>query len=190
MKEKIQNENGIILIATYDDYGEFTEFSEARYENIQVGDEIQFYENGIPTETFTVFAKAATVDMESGGLCGPGNNIISDIGTPPMYMSEENFKKIYKNPSLYCVLFDTGKEQQQEMETYYLEYTTQKIWNVLYQSVEKLGTSVQTTKNTTLLIGALIGGIFALVGIINLMNLIMTSIVTRDMSLRLCRALE
>lgn len=179
LKEKIQNENGIILIATYDDYGEFTEFSEARYENIQVGDEIQFYENGIPTETFTVLAKAATVDMESGGLCGPGNNIISDIGTPPMYMSEENFKKIYKNPSLYCVLFDTGKEQQQEMEDYLSEYTTQKNMDVLYQSVEKLGTSVQTTKNTTLLIGALIGGIFALVGIINLMNLIMTSIVTR-----------
>lgn len=65
------------------------------------------------------------------------------------------------------------------METYLSEYTTQKNTDVLYQSTEKLGASVQTTKNTTLLIGGLIGGIFALVGIINLMNLIMTSIVTR-----------
>lgn len=179
LKEKIQNENGIILIARYNDNGEFTEFSEARYENIQVGDEIQFYENDVPTETFTVLAKAATEDMEAGGLSGSGNNIIADIGTPPMYMSEEHFKELYENPSLYCVLFDTEKEQQQDMEAYLSEYTTQKNPDVLYQSAEKLGASVQTTKNTTLLIGGLIGGIFALVGIINLMNLIMTSIVTR-----------
>lgn len=179
LKEKIQNENGIILISKYNDNGEFTEHTEARYENLQVGDEIQFYENGTKTETFTVFAKAATTDMEAGTLCGPGSNIIADIGTPPMYMAEENFKKIYKNPSLYCVLFDTEKEQKQDMETYLSEYTTQKNTDVLYQSTEKLGASVQTTKNTTLLIGGLIGGIFALVGIINLMNLIMTSIVTR-----------
>lgn len=179
LKDKIQNENGIILISGYNDNGEFTEFTEKQYQNMQVGDEIQFYENGVPTKKFTVLAKAVTVDMESGGLTGPGNNIISDIGTPPMYMSENHFKELYENPSLYCVLFDMEKEQQQEMEDYLSEYTTQKNMDVLYQSAEKLGTSVQTTKNATLLIGGLIGGIFALVGIINLMNLIMTSIVTR-----------
>ena len=179
LKEKIQNENGIILISDYTDKGEFTELSETKYENIQVGDEIQFYENGVPTETFTVLAKAATEDMEAGGLSGSGNNILSDIGGPVMYMSEEHFKEIYENPPLYCVLFDTEKEYEQEMEDYLSEYTTQKNMDVLYQSVDKLGATVQTTKNTVLLIGGLIGGIFALVGIINLMNLIMTSIVTR-----------
>lgn len=179
LKEKIQNEKGIILIASYNDNGGFTELSKAKYENIQVGDEIQFYENGVPTETFTVLAKAVTEDMEAGGLSGSGNNIISDIGGPIMYMSEEHFKEIYENPPLYCVLFDTEKEYEQEMEDYLSEYTTQKNRDVLYQSVDKLGATVQTTKNTVLLIGGLIGGIFALVGIINLMNLIMTSIVTR-----------
>lgn len=179
LKEKIQNEDGIILISDYTDKGEFTELSETKYENIQVGDEIQFYENGVPTETFTVLAKAATEDMEAGGLSGSGNNILSDIGGPVMYMSEEHFKEIYENPPLYCVLFDTEKEYEQEMEDYLSEYTTQKNMDVLYQSVDKLGATVQTTKNTVLLIGGLIGGIFALVGIINLMNLIMTSIVTR-----------
>lgn len=180
LKEKIQNENGIILISQYNENnGEFTEYSEARYENHQVGDEIQFYENGVPTETFTVLAKAATVDMEAGTLLGPGSNIQGEIGGPVMYMSEEHFKELYENPSLYCVLFDTEKEQQQNMETYLSEYTTQKNTDVLYQSVDKLGATVQTMKTSTLLIGGLIGGIFALVGIINLMNLIMTSIVTR-----------
>ena len=179
LKEKIQNEKGIILIARYNDNGEFTELSKAKYENIQVGDEIQLYENGVPTETFTVLAKAVTEDMEAGGLSGSGDNIISDIGGPIMYMSEEHFKEIYENPSLYCVLFDTAKEYEQEMEDYLSEYTTQKNMDVLYQSVDKLGATVQATKNAVLLIGGLIGGIFALVGIINLMNLIMTSIVTR-----------
>ena len=179
LKEKIQNENGIILISGYNDKGIFSEYKEKEYQNMQVGDEIRFFENGVLTETFTVLAKAATVDMETGGLTGPGSNIIGDIGTPTMYMSENHFKELYENPSLYCVLFDTEKEQQQEIETYLSEYTTQKNLDVLYQSAEKLGASVQTMKNSTLLIGGLIGGIFALVGIINLMNLIMTSIVTR-----------
>lgn len=179
LKEKIQNENGIILISDYNDKGRFDEYKEKEYQNMQVGDEIQFYENGVPTKTFVVLAKVATVNMEGAGLLGPGSNISGDIGTPIMYMSEEHFKELYENPSLYCVLFDTEKEQQQEMEDYLSEYTTQKNMDVLYQSVDKLGTTVQTTKNTVLLIGGLIGGIFALVGIINLMNLITTSIVTR-----------
>ena len=179
LKQKIQNENGIILIARYNQKGEFTEFTENQYKNMQIGDEIQFYENGVLTETFTVLAKAATTDMEGASLLGPGSNISSDIGGPIMYMSEENFKELYENPSLYCVLFDTEKEQQQDMETYLSEYTTQKNMDIRYQSADKLGASVQTMKNTVLLIGGLIGGIFALVGIINLMNLIMTSIVTR-----------
>lgn len=179
LKEKIQNENGIILISGYNDKGIFSEYKEKEYQNMQVGDQIQFYENGVLTETFTVLAKAATADWETGGLTGSGNNIIGDIGTPTMYMSENHFKELYENPSLYCVLFDTEKEQQQEMEDYLSEYTTQKNLDVLYQSAEKLGASIQTMKNSTLLIGGLIGGIFALVGIINLMNLIMTSIVTR-----------
>lgn len=179
LKQKIQNENGIILIARYNQKGEFTEFTENQYKNMQIGDEIQFYENGVLTETFTVLAKAATTDMEGASLLGPGSNISSDIGGPIMYMSEEHFKELYENPSLYCVLFDTEKEQQQDMETYLSEYTTQKNMDIRYQSVDKLGASVQTMKNAVLLIGGLIGGIFALVGIINLMNLIMTSIVTR-----------
>lgn len=179
LKEKLQNKNGIILIAGYNDDGGFNEYKEARYVKQEVGDQIQFYENGVPTETYTVLAKAATADMETGTLCGPGSNIQEDIGGPVMYMSEEHFKELYENPPLYCVLFDTEEEQQQEMETYLSEYTTQKNTDVLYQSADKLGATVQTMKNATLLIGGLIGGIFALVGIINLMNLIMTNIVTR-----------
>ena len=122
LKQKIQNENGIILIARYNQKGEFTEFTENQYKNMQIGDEIQFYENGVLTETFTVLAKAATTDMEGASLLGPGSNISSDIGGPIMYMSEEHFKELYENPSLYCVLFDTEKEQQQDMETYLSEY--------------------------------------------------------------------
>lgn len=179
LKQKIQNENGIILIAGYSNNGEFTEYNEADYAKQEVGDQIQFYENGIPTETFTVLAKAATTSMEGASLLGPGSNISGDIGGPVMYMSEEHFKGLYENPSLYCVLFDTERGQQQEMEDFLSEYTTEQNLDVLYQSVDKLGATVQTMKNAVLLIGGLIGGIFALVGIINLMNLIMTSIVTR-----------
>lgn len=58
--------------------------------------------------------------METGSLLGPGSNIQAEIGGPVMYMSEEHFKELYEKPSLFCVLFDTEKEQQQEMEYYFI----------------------------------------------------------------------
>lgn len=123
MKEKIQNENGIILISGYNDKGIFDEYKEEEYQNMQVGDEIQFYENGIPTETFTVLAKAATADMETGGLLGAGSNLSGDISTPIMYMSEKHFKEITKIrlSIVFCLI---------------RKKSSNKIWKLIYQSTQ------------------------------------------------------
>ena len=173
LKEKLWNGNNVILMASYDNSGNLDCADDPQYAGVSVGDTIQFYENGTPTKVFKVVAKAAATDSEIT-LAGGGSNIATDIGGPMIYMSEDNFKEIYKTPTLYGFLFDVEDEYQQEMENYLAQNT-----NISFSSVSTLRATILGVKNVVLLIGGMIGAIFALVGLINFTNLIMTNIITR-----------
>lgn len=61
----MRNENGVILVAIYDDRGEITGGTDSSmYAGLSVGDTIQFYENGVPTEKCPIIAKAAITKTE------------------------------------------------------------------------------------------------------------------------------
>lgn len=173
LKEKLWNGNNVILMASYDNSGNLDGADDPQYAGVSVGDTIQFYENGTPTKVFTVVAKAAATDSEIT-LAGGGSNIATDVGGPMIYMSEDNFKEIYETPTLYGFLFDVEDEYQQEMENYLAQNT-----NISYSSASTLRATILGVKNVVLLIGGMIGAIFALVGLINFTNLIMTNIITR-----------
>ena len=57
-------------------------------------------------------------------------------------------------------------------------YLSQKD-DVGYISTRSLRATITSIKNVTLLIGGMIGAVFALVGLINFINLVMTNIITR-----------
>lgn len=57
LKDKLWNGNNVILMGEYDDHGNFGGADAADYCGLSVGDTIQFYENGTPTEEFTIIAK-------------------------------------------------------------------------------------------------------------------------------------
>ena len=57
-------------------------------------------------------------------------------------------------------------------------YLTQDT-DVSYTSILMMKATVSSVKNVVLLIGGVIGAVFALVGLINFINLVMTNIVTR-----------
>jgi len=174
LKEKLWNENNVILVAKYDDRGNLAGGSEnPNYYGLSVGDTIQFYENGIPTEKFTVIAKVAGTDSE-GDLTGGGSNISRMIEGPGIYMSENKFKEIYEMPTLYGFLFDVEEQYQQDMENHLAQDT-----DVAYTSILTMKATVSGVKNVVLLIGGVIGAVFALVGLINFINLVMTNIITR-----------
>ncbi len=174
LKKKLRNENGVILVAMYDDRGEITGGTDSSmYAGLSVGDTIQFYENGVPTEKCPIIAKAAITKTEvSVNIFG--KTMISDVGMPLIYMPEEHFKEIYKDPTLYALLFDVEEEYRQDMEN----YLSQKD-DVGYISTRSLRATITSIKNVTLLIGGMIGTVFALVGLINFINLVMTNIITR-----------
>lgn len=173
LKEKLWNGNNVILMASYDNSGNLDGADDPQYAGVSVGDTIQFYENGTPTKMFTVVAKVAATESEIT-LAGGGSNIATDVGGPMIYMSEDNFKEIYATPTLYGFLFDVEDEYQQEMENYLAQNT-----DISYSSASTLRTTILSLKNVVLLIGGMIGAIFALVGLINFTNLIMTNIITR-----------
>ena len=174
LKEKLWNGNNVILVSHYNDKGELSGGAgNTYYFGLSLGDTIQFYENGVPTEAFTVIAKAAVTSNEMA-LTGGGSNIATDIGGPKIYMSENKFKEIYETPTLYGFLFDVEEQYQQDMENYLMRDT-----DVSYNSISTLKADVLGIKNVVLLVGGMIGAVFALVGLINFINLVMTNIVTR-----------
>ena len=174
LKEKLRNENGVILVAIYSDRGEITGGSDnSMYAGLSVGDTIQFYENGVPTEKCPIIAKTAITDTEVS-VNVAGASMIADIGMPLIYMPEEHFKEIYKDPTLYALLFDVEEEYRQDMEN----YLSQKD-DVGYISTGSLRATISSIKNVVLLVGGMIGAIFALVGVINFINLVMTNIIAR-----------
>ena len=165
LKEKLRNENGVILVAIYDNRGEITGGADnSMYAGLSVGDTIQFYENGVPTEKCPIIAKAAITDTEVS-VNVAGASMISEV---------EHFKEIYKDPTLYALLFDVEEEYRKDMEN----YLSQKD-DVGYISTGSLRGTITSIKNVTLLIGGMIGAVFALVGLINFINLVMTNIITR-----------
>ena len=66
------------------------------------------------------------------------------------------------------------EQYQQDMENYLMRDT-----DVSYNSITTLKADVLGIKNVVLLVGGMIGAVFALVGLINFINLVMTNIVTR-----------
>ena len=173
LKDKLWNGNNVILMGEYNDHGNFGGAEAAAYCGLSVGDTIQFYENGTPTEEFTIIAKAAATDGDVT-VTGGGSNIAQIIEGPRIFMAENKFKEIYETPTLYGFLFDVEEQYQQEMETYLAQDT-----DVAYTSILTMKATVSGVKNIVLLIGGMIGAVFALVGLINFINLVMTNIITR-----------
>ena len=75
--------------------------------------------------------------------------------------------KIYETPTLYGFLFDVEEQYQQDMENYLMRDT-----DVSYNSITTLKADVLGIKNVVLLVGGMIGAVFALVGLINFINLL------------------
>ena len=95
-------------------------------------------------------------------MTGGGSNIAQIIEGPRIFMAENKFKEIYETPTLYGFLFDVEEQYQQEMETYLAQDT-----DVAYTSILTMKATVSGVKNVVLLIGGMIGAVFALVGLIN-----------------------
>lgn len=176
LKEKLNSGKYVIIAAKYNDKGVISSVGEKRYYDLEVGDPIQFYEDGVLIDTFTVLAKVGVTTELIEAVSH--SNIAASIGSPYIYLSAEHFKEIYKTPTLLSYSFDTAPKDQEKMERYLTDLINHNP-DVTYSSTKSLLHEIQSLKNTFLLVGGLIGIIFAFVGILNFVNVTITSIITR-----------
>lgn len=147
------------------------------YDQLKVGDEITFYKNGEPFKTCTVLAMASMVyseiEMEQW------TNSVAKIGgdAPLLYLPEHVFTELYEQPVLLNYGFDVtgGKEEMAE----FLTGLTESSPSAAYTSSELLARQLQTTCNIIFMVGGMIAVIFALAGLVNFTNMMVTNIVTR-----------
>lgn len=176
LKEKLKSGKYVIIAAKYNDKGEISKAGKSQYYDLKIGDPIEFYENGTLIDTYTVLAKAGvnTEIIEAVSHC----NVASGIASPYIYMSADHFKDIYKTPTLLSYSFEVQDKDREKMESY-LSDLIKNDSDVTYTSAKALKSEIQSVKNTFLLVGGLIGIIFAFVGILNFVNVTITNIITR-----------
>lgn len=145
---------------------------------VDVGQVITVYKNGQPVKKLPILAKAAINgdDLEIGYTCnGP-----IEVGGDGLflYLSENIYKELYDKPTIYKYAFNMEKEHQLEM-TEFLDNYTKIDTSVNYLTSQSARKDALNTRTMIHFVGGLVGIIFGLVGVLNLMNTLITTILTR-----------
>lgn len=144
---------------------------------LQVGDSISFYKDGELVKTCTILAKATVLmnEMESSGNTG----ILYTGGEAPfVYLPDTVFKQIYDSPTLLSYGFNVEEPMQPQMEEFLSSYV-ENTPSVGYNSTGVLKEQMASLRSMVLIVGGLIGIIFAIAGLINFINMMITNIITR-----------
>lgn len=145
----------------------------------EIGDTITVYKDGQPLMELPVLAKAALNgdDAEIGYTCNGtfevGGNALS------IYLPTSVYQSIYDVPTIYKYSFDVEESQQQDMDAYLAEYMNNTDPTINYACATDARADAQTTRTVINLVGGLIGMIFAIAGVLNFVNTIITTILSR-----------
>ncbi|WP_395028548.1 ABC transporter permease, partial [Robinsoniella sp.] len=145
----------------------------------EIGQNIDAYVDGKKAKTFTVVAQAILNDVEyevpsiNTGVVQVGND------SPYFYMTQKDFESIYQNPALLSYSFDIDPKYELQMEEFLDEYIQNENPNASYNSVRLLKEDVWKTQQVVYVIGGIIGAVMGLAGMINFINMVITSILTR-----------
>lgn len=147
------------------------------YDGLKVGDEITFYKSGEPYKTCTVLARANLVNTEIE--MDQWTNSVAKIGgdAPLLYLPDHVFAELYEKPVLLNFGFNGNGEKTEMAE--FLAGLTERNPSAAYTSSELTAGQLQTTCNIIFMVGGIIAVIFALAGLVNFTNMMVTSIVTR-----------
>lgn len=145
---------------------------------LQVGDSVSFYKDGKLVKTCTILAKATTTSNESE-IAGSTTAQLWIAGDAPfVYLSDTVFKQIYDSPTLLSYGFNVEESMQPQMEEFLSSYVENNP-SVGYSSTKLLKEQMASIRSLILIVGGLIGLIFAIAGLINFINMMITNIITR-----------
>ena len=178
LKEKMQTGNYVIVGCSMDNLtGEPTETPLTKL--LEVGDSISFYEDGELVKKCTVLAKAVTVGMETETNNSTTSQMKIGGDAPYLYMTDKMFEQIYEDPTLFSYGFDAGKGQEAEMDAFLSDYTEQNT-SVAYTSTGLMREQMKSLQNIVLLVCGMIAMIMGFAGLVNFMNMMISSMIARS----------
>lgn len=155
-----------------------TQISE-EWDYLQIGDTITARIDGIEQKSYKVLAKAAlNGDDKEIGTTQEGPNRVGSDG-PSLYFPSEEYKKLYKEPTIYKYSFNVEKGTEQEITKWLDHYIDQVDTSLNYLSAQSAKESAQSMQQVISFVGSLVGIIFGIAGVLNLINTLITSIIAR-----------
>lgn len=149
------------------------------FDLLETGDRIAVYKNGQQIKEFSVLAKAVTNgDDEEVGYTVGGPVRVGGDGLF-LYLPTEIYKEIYDEPVIYKYSFDIEESQRKNMSVFLDNYMETKDMSINYLSADSARAVAQTSRNIIHFVGGAIGLIFGFAGILNLVNMLITSILAR-----------
>lgn len=146
---------------------------------VEVGERIQVYKDGVPVLDLPVLAKAAlSSDDEEIGYTANGVNEVGGDGLF-LYFPSRVFEELYDDPAVYKYSFDVEEGYEEEMTEFLEDYMEETDPDINYLSARAAHESSEGTQKMIRFVGGFVGLIFGLAGVLNLINTIVTSILTR-----------
>jgi putative ABC transport system permease protein len=101
------------------------------------------------------------------------------FGLDEFVLNSEVFKRDTGTSNIMTYLFNTSKESTTNMENFLANYTEKIDPTMDYESKQLYAKEFESLRNIFLLMGGVLSGIVGLVGILNFLNGVLTSILTR-----------
>ncbi len=146
---------------------------------LEVGDTITVYKDGAAILELPILAKAAlNGDDEEIGYTLNGPAEVGGDGLY-LYLPSSIYETIYDEPAVYKYAFNVAEDQRGAMTAFLEDYITNVDTSLNYASAEDAREDATATRTMLRFVGSLIGIIFGVAGILNLINTIITAILTR-----------
>lgn len=207
-KMKDPNEKAIIAVYSDDDYGNVIEESQWA----KVGDQVTLSYGGIPTyidkrtgeeinlddaisnetykyveermeepheETYTVVA-VVTIPQEE---------TFRYYGSNEFILNAERYQKDSNQSYIMSYMGDVKEGAEKDMDVYVKDYTEKVNPLLSYESRDKMVKEFENLEKVFLVVGGALCGIMCLIGILNFMNVVVTSIITRRHELAMLKSI-
>lgn len=149
------------------------------FDVLELGDTITVYKDGEPIMNLPILAKAAiNGDDEEIGFTTNGPFTVGANGLY-LYLPTSVYTQIYDEPTVYKYSFNVAEDQQEAMTDFLENYVNNVDPSVAYASAQSAREAAQGTQTTIRLVGNLLGIIFGVAGVLNLINTLVTTILIR-----------
>lgn len=147
-------------------------------QQLKVGQTIMAYTGNETAKTFTVIAKAVMTmsEMESDSHTNGKAKVGGDA--PLLYMTEDSFRELYPSPTLLSCSFNSLETKHADVTAALEDYLAHNP-DVAMGSADLLRNQLHSISTIIMLVGGFISAIFAMAGLLNFANMMITSIMTR-----------